>query len=41
MALEGSDDGVRLSLQLQQGDLTRVVAHKSVLCLLIVSDGLG
>ena len=41
VALEGGDDGVGLSLQLQQGDLTRIVAHESMLCLLIVSDGLG
>lgn len=38
MALQCSDGGVRLPLQLQQRDLPRVVADKGVLRLVIVSD---
>lgn len=38
MALQRSDGGIRLPLQLQQRDLPRVVADKGMLRLVIVSD---
>lgn len=38
MTLQCSDGGVRLLLQFQQRDLSRVVADEGVLRLVIVSD---